>query len=417
MGQAALFPIRIDEPAGNSVDFARLPVDLSVFRWVADYIQDGLVVTVQPAASGPPPVLYANPAFGALSGLASNDLTPQAPGAGPPSRWPPRDNPVWRSLEESHRGSGVFSAAVVVREDESPSMTLQVRSEPVFGPAGRVTHRIAVVRNITEQAKLEDVLRRNERLAGIGLLAAGIAHEINNPAGAALLAAETALAIMDSPDAGPRVAACLRNVVTSMDRCGRIVRTLLRYSREEPTERQACSINDVAKQALELARPYAEQHGAELRLELDSEAPLASMNPLEIELVLVNLVRNAVEASVGKGDRSNLPERPGGCCDQIGPVPFSPAGGNAAVSICTQRTERGVRVAVRDNGCGMNKEQLERVFDPLYTTRRERGGSGLGMSIAYGIVQGHEGRMEAQSQPGLGTTVIIDLPVAVGRIS
>ena len=236
---------------------------------MADCIQDGLVVTVQPAESEPPSVLYANPAFGALSGLASSDLAPQPLDAGATSRWPPRDNPVWRSLEESHRGDGVFSTGVVVREENSCPRMLQLRSEPVCDPSGRVTHRIAVVRDITEQANLEDVLRRNERLAGIGLLAAGIAHEINNPAGAALLAAETALAIMDSPDAGPQVAACLRNIVTSMDRCGRIVRTLLRYSREEPAERQACSINDVAKQALELARPYAEQHGAELRLELD----------------------------------------------------------------------------------------------------------------------------------------------------
>ena len=82
-------------------------------------------------------------------------------------------------------------------------------------------------------AELQDLLRRNERLACIGLLAAGIAHEINNPTGSALLAAETALALMDSPDSRPQVAACLRNIVTSMDRCGRIVRALLRYSREE----------------------------------------------------------------------------------------------------------------------------------------------------------------------------------------
>jgi two-component system, NtrC family, sensor kinase len=178
------------------------------------------------------------------------------------------------------------------------------------------------------------------------------------------------------------VTACLRNIVTSVDRCGRIVRTLLRYSREEPSEKQACSINDVAKQALELARPYAEQHGVKLCLELDRDVPLAPMNPLEIELVLVNLIRNAVEA----------------------------CSGNAVVSIRTARTEQSVQVAVHDNGCGMDQEQLAHVFDPLYTTRRQRGGSGLGMSIAYGIIQGHAGRTEVQSTPGMGTTVTIDLP-------
>jgi two-component system, NtrC family, sensor histidine kinase HydH len=230
--------------------------------------------------------------------------------------------------------------------------------------------------------EMEEIVRRNERLACIGLLAAGTAHKTNNPAGSALLAAETALAIMDSPDSGPQVAACLRNIVTSMDRCGRIVRTLLRYSREESAEKQACSINDVAKQAQELARPYSERYGAVLHLELDPDVPLTPMNPLEIELVLVNLIRNAVEAGAG--------------C--------------VAVTIRTSRTEGGVRVAVGDNGCGMGREQLSHVFDPLYTTRRQAGGSGLGMSIALGIVKGHEGRMEVQSQPGTGTTVTIDLP-------
>jgi two-component system, NtrC family, sensor kinase len=231
---------------------------------------------------------------------------------------------------------------------------------------------------------VEDLLRRNERLACVGLLAAGIAHEINNPAGSALLAAETALAILDRSDSRDQVAACLRNIVTSMDRCGRIVRTLLRYSREEPTERQACSVNDVAKQTLELARPYAERYGSEVRLELDPNVPLAPMNPLEIELVLVNLVRNAVEAG-GEG---------------------------ATVVLRTGWKSGDVWVTVRDDGCGMDPEQLAHVFDALYTTRRESGGCGLGMSIAFGIVQRHGGRMEARSKPGEGTTVAIYLPAA-----
>ncbi len=169
-----------------------------------------------------------------------------------------------------------------------------------------------------------------------------------------------------------------------MDRCGRIVRTLLRYSRQEPTERQACSLNDVVEQAVELARPYAESHGAELRMELDPGVPLAPMNPLEIELVLVNLIRNAIEA--GRG--------------------------SATVSVHTARSETHVRAAVGDNGCGMNEEQLAHVLDPLYTTRRQAGGSGLGMSIAHGIVQAHAGRMEVRSRPGAGTTVIVELPTA-----
>jgi signal transduction histidine kinase len=267
-------------------------------------------------------------------------------------------------------------------------MLLHLHSEPVEDESGRITHRIAVFRDNTERANIEGLVRRNERLACIGLLAAGIAHEINNPTGAALLAAETALAIKDLPDAGDRVTACLQNIVTSMDRCGRIVRTLLRYTRQEPSEKQACSINDVVEQSMDLARPYGSSHGADLRLDLAPAIPLVPMNPLEIELVLVNLIRNAIEAGSG----------------------------SVMVSVGTMQTECGVRVVVRDSGCGMNEEQLAHVFDPLFTTRRHRGGSGLGMSIAHGIVQEHEGRMEVQTREGKGTTVIIDLPAASGSL-
>jgi two-component system, NtrC family, sensor kinase len=256
--------------------------------------------------------------------------------------------------------------------------------DQLVGQQGNLVAPIAGCGDVATQTGSNAVLGRNERLASIGLLAAGIAHEINNPIGSALLAAETALAIKDSPDAAEHMTACLQNIVASMDRCGRIVRTLMRYSRDEPLERQACNINDVAEQALDLARPYAESPETELLLELDCEAPLTLMNPLEIELVLVNLLRNAVEAGNGR----------------------------VVVSVRTSRTPGGVRVVVSDNGRGMNEEQLAHVFDPLYTTRREVGGSGLGMSIAYGIVEGHAGHMEVQSQPGKGTTVTIDLPLA-----
>jgi signal transduction histidine kinase len=386
VGHGVLFPYRLDTPSARSEDFGRVGVDLHMFRWVADYIQDGLVVTMRSAESDLPVVVYANPAFIALSGLAESDLhPPQAVSSGSES-WPPRDNPVWKNLEETHHCNDAMTTKIVVSRQSCDPIVLRLRSEPVYDSQGCISHRIAVLHDITEQTNLEDVLRRNERLAGIGLLAAGIAHEISNPVGSVLLAAETALAIMDSPQAAPQVAACLRNILTSADRCGRIVRTLMRYSREEPTERQSCSINDVAKQAVELVRPYAERPGTELRLELDHDMPLVPMNPLEIELVLVNLLRNAVEA-----------------------------GGGTTVTIRTEKTDGGVRATVCDKGCGMSEQQLAHVFDPLYTTRRELGGCGLGMNIASGIIRGHQGRMEVQSQLGLGTTVTIELMAATSR--
>jgi signal transduction histidine kinase len=374
VGHAATLNLRLDGGSGELGSHDQVRAELTLLRRAVECVQDGIVITALAAEGNSPEVVYANPAFDAIVGDADSYAT-QCDDAG--------DASLWACLKQSHQVADVYSADIEHRGGDG-SLLLHLRSELVRDESGRITHRIGVLRDGTRQANLEDAVRRNERLACVGLLAAAIAHEINNPTGSALLAAETALALKDSPDASDRVTACLQNIVTSMDRCGRIVRTLLRYSRQEPSEKQACCINDVAEQAVELGKPYAASHGAQVRLNLDPDVPLTSMNPLEIELVLLNLIRNAVEAGQG----------------------------NVAISVGTARIENGVRVVVSDNGCGMSKEQVSHIFDPLFTTRRHLGGSGLGMSIALGIVKGHEGRMDVTSQEGKGTTVTIDLPVA-----
>lgn len=370
MGQAALFRRRVDSPHWKRGASDRISADVVLLRRALECVQEGVAITVWPPESDSPRIVHCNSTFTAMLNRFGDD-------------------PLQRSLRESHQSEGIYSAEIAGHGRNGARMLLQFRSVPVRDDSERIAHRIAVLRDVTRQTLMEESFRRNERLAGIGLLGTGIAHEISNPIGSALLTAETALAIKDSPNAGEQFDACLRNIVTSMDRCGRIVRTLLRYSRQEPTEKQACNINDVVAQALDQARPYGLSNGAELRADLGVEVPLVPMNPLEIELVLLNLIRNAVEA----GDKK------------------------VVVSIRTMRIKKGVRVAVSDNGRGMNEEQLEHVFDPLYTTRRKFGGSGMGMSIAQGIVQGHEGRMEVRSRLGKGTTVIVDLPIAAGALT
>ena len=387
MGNAVPLNLRVDRSDDEPASYDRARSELVALRRAIACITDGVVITAQASGAGSPRVVFANAAFHALAGCACSDFA-AAYVSPPPDSYLPDDDPLWIGLQNSHLSDGVYSDEISCRGKGGSPTLLHLQSEPVRDESGRITHRIAVFRDNTKRANIEDLIRRNERLACIGLLAAGIAHEINNPTGAALLAAETALAIKDLPDAGDRVTVCLQNIVTSMDRCGRIVRSLLRYTCQEPSEKQACSINDVVEQSIDLARPYGSAHGADLRLDLDPAIPLVLMNPLEIELLLVNLIRNAIEAG----------------------------GGNTVVSVRTMQTEYGVRVVVCDSGCGMSEEQLAHVLDPLYTTRRHCGGSGLGMSIAHGIVQEHEGRMEVRSREGKGTTVIIDLPAASGPL-
>ena len=388
MGQAALSNRRVDGPVrGTSSECERIVSELSMLRRALDEVEDGVVVSAWSAEIDSPRILHANLAFVSLLNRIGDKMAVRRSAYRPDQLLD--DHPFLTSIRDSHRSKETYCSEMIVRTIDGSRINLEFRSVPIKNDSTGTSRRIAVFHDVTKQALLEESIRRNERLAGIGLMGAGIAHEISNPTASALLAAETALEMKDSPDAAEQVAACLRNIVTSMDRCGRIVRSLLRYSRQEPTEKQACNINDVVTQVIELARPYKTTHGTELRADLDVEVPLVPMNPLEIELVLLNLIRNAAEAGED----------------------------NAVVSIQTSTIDGGVRVSVSDNGPGMNEEQLARVFDPLYTTRHQSGGSGVGMSIAKGIVQGHEGRMEVRSRPGKGTTVFVDLPITAGALS
>lgn len=384
MGHAAISNWRVDHADTGPASCNPVFAELATLRQAMSSIPDGLVITAHPVDDGLPKVVFANAAFYAMLASLGDDATGDHASA-LPNEEHADEHPLWISLKRSHLSDGIYTDEITCRGKKDSPARLHLDSKPVHDESRQIIQRIAVIRDETERAAVEDLIHRNERLACIGLLAAGIAHEINNPAGAALLAAETALAIKDLPDTGDRLTACLQNIVTSMDRCGRIVRTLLRYTRHEPTEKQACNVNDVVEQAMDLARPYGSAHGANLRLQLDPAIPLVSMNPLEIELVFVNLIRNAIEA--GRG--------------------------NVEISVATSQAEWGVRVVVRDSGCGMNDEQLAHVFDPLYTTRRHVGGSGLGMTIAQNIVREHQGHLDVRSREGKGTTVIIDLPAAL----
>ncbi len=237
-------------------------------------------------------------------------------------------------------------------------------------------------REMQRRERAEAFLRRAERLSSLGTLAAGIAHEINNPVGAALLAAESALDIKDDPDKSANFEACLRNVIDSMDRCGRIVGNLLTFSREESSEKKPHQINDIVRQSWNLTRTYAQQHLAAVRFVLDKDLQEIAISPLDMELVVVNFLRNAIEAT-----------------DQDGQV-----------TVRTEPAEEGATISIEDNGHGMTEDETKHVFDPFFTTRQAEGGTGLGTSIAYGIVQDHRGTIEVQSEPGQGTIVTITLP-------
>ena len=292
--------------------------------------------------------------------------------------------PVKRSFADSEVHDNEIE---VIGPNEKPLVFWCTASVVARHDDGQPETVVEVCRDVTERKQAQETLRRAERLSSLGTLAAGIAHEINNPVGAAMLAAETALAIKDDPDNAKRSEKCLNNMVASLDRCGRIVRNMLTFSRDEPPEtrdgvKQPCQISEVIRQSRDLARSCAQRHRTTIRLALDRDLPEVVIGRLDVELALINLLRNAIEAG----------------------------GEDGQVVIRAESADAGVRISVEDNGCGMTDEQKKHVFDPFYTTWQVQGGTGLGLSITYGIVQDHGGTIEVESTPGEGTTVSVTLP-------
>ncbi len=243
-------------------------------------------------------------------------------------------------------------------------------------------HLESVVRQRTrELQESRDQLRLNERLASVGTLAAGIAHEINNPIGAILNSAEFAILCREDEDAQETSQKALGEIVHLAKRCGMIVKGLLQFSRGEPATKWKEDVNEIVRVAAVLTRSYGAERGVKIELELCNSPTPVLMNPIEMEQVLVNLLRNAIEAHPKDG----------------------------RVLVKSEDLPDSIRIVVMDQGEGIDADQLEHIFDPFYTTRRSDGGTGLGLSVAHGIIHEHGGRVDVESRLGLGSQVTIEL--------
>jgi two-component system NtrC family sensor kinase len=234
-----------------------------------------------------------------------------------------------------------------------------------------------------EAERARERLRHAERLASVGTLASGLAHQINNPVNNILLTAENALG-----EEGPQAAQMWRDALLASTeearRCERIVGSLVAFARGEPSERWPEDANQVVRRACDLTAACAAQHQATVELHLSADAVPILASPIALEQALVNIIQNAIES------------RPG-----------------ARVQLRTERRGETVRIEVRDDGRGMDREAIRHLFDPFFTTRAAEGGTGLGLSVAHRIIADHGGTIGVDSRPGEGTTVSVDLPLEV----
>jgi PAS domain S-box-containing protein len=290
---------------------------------------------------------------------------------------------VRRAMAEFDRPGISRQTTMRMQQRSGGYRPLESVARTFIAPDGQL--RLAVIaRDVSERAAAETELRRVDRLATLGTFAAGVAHEINNPVAAILLAAEVALERPRPHDTDSLERRTLERIADHARRCGAIVRSMLDFAAQGRRERRQHDANELVTRAAALVEGYARERGASLKLDCQPGLPRIRGNGVEIEQVFVNLLRNALES-------------------RRTPV---------TVEVATAALDGRVRVTVSDDGEGIPDDARSQIFEPFYSTKRSRGGTGLGLAIARRIVADHGGEIRIETRPVVGTCFAVELPIA-----
>jgi PAS domain S-box-containing protein len=258
-----------------------------------------------------------------------------------------------------------------------------VISAPIFED-GVIVGALGIMRDVTDDQRLAEQLLQQEKLAAVGQLVSGVAHELNNPLAGVMAFSELLLASGAAQDAETRHA--METIHHEAMRAAKIVSHLLTFARQRPAEQMEADLNAIVTDTLALRRYALRAAEIELDVMLDQTLPRTWADPFQLQQVVLNLLGNAEQALMDWA-------------------------GTRRIVVWTRHDAEWLTVAVSDTGPGVPPEQRDRIFNPFYTTKPVGQGTGLGLSISDGIVREHGGRIRVESQPGEGATFLMELPL------
>ncbi len=235
-----------------------------------------------------------------------------------------------------------------------------------------------------ERSKLQEQLRHADRLATIGQLSAGVAHELNEPLSNILGFAQLSI---KTPDLPVQIKSDLNYIINASLHAREIIKKLMIFGRQMPPQKLKVNLNKLINEGLFFLESRCIKYGVELNKVLTRDLPLIDADPSQMHQVLVNLVVNAIQAM--------------------------PEGGKLIVE--TRKKNGFVELRVKDTGTGMSEDIVKQIFLPFFTTKDVNEGTGLGLAVVHGIVKSHNGSIRVDSRPGSGTTFTISLPVLEGQ--
>ncbi|OQX47382.1 MAG: histidine kinase, partial [Candidatus Sedimenticola endophacoides] len=304
---------------------------------------------------------------------------------------PPHECPVFATYRDSIPR---FVDDDVFWKRDGSSFPVEYTSTPLKGEQGSTVGSVVVFRDISARKSAEEAARQHQmdlahvgRLSTMGEMASGIAHEINQPLTAIATNAHACIRLLESPDVShERVADVIERIAAQAERAGEIIRHLRQFVRKEQPERKELNINQLINEVVVLLKPELNKAGVRLRLELDEGLPMVHAQHIQIDQVILNLARNAIEAM-----------------QEV----------DASARVLTVQTASGGRnaviVSVSDTGPGITDAVRGKLFDPFVTTKST--GMGLGLSISRGIIDAHKGTLYADSGPGRGALFRFTLPL------
>jgi two-component system NtrC family sensor kinase len=314
------------------------------------------------------------------AGYREQDLLGQAlVGMVPPARRPL----LAEALERTLQGAALDNLEIPLFRGSGTPGQFSISLSPMRDEQGEINSVVVVMTDITDAASLQAKLMHTEKMAALGQLVSGVAHEVNNPLAA--IVGFTDL-LLENPAVPAEAKEELQVILQEAQRTRVIVQNLLSFARQMPAQREPAQINSILRQTMKLRAYDLENHGVELTEKYAAELPLVIGDPHQLQQVFLNILNNAYDA-VQETRRTGK------------------------IEVQTVHRSDKIEIAFRDNGPGIS--QIDRIFDPFFTTKEVGKGTGLGLSICYGIIQAHRGEIIARNNPdGDGSTFVVRLPIA-----
>jgi len=359
---------------------ARLQEDLTLLKAAVDSAQEAVLITDKEGA-----IRYANPAFEKTTGYHLVDIFDKNPRFLKSGH---HDEGFYKKMWDTVQSGKTWEGVITNKTIEGKLIHEETTITPVRNSdTSEISHFVAIKRDITEKLEIQQRLEMTEKMASAGVLAAGVAHEVNNPLTLVLGFAQV---LSDDERIPEDARSMLRKVYTAAQRAGKIVKNLLEFGRKQEPLKTRLSVKELFDRLEPLAGYDLKREGIQYSFEHPLERCLIHADLNQMEQVLLNLIINAKQA-MEDSEKKEL-----------------------KVSCDCDREDGMVVISVEDTGPGISEEILKKIFEPFYTTKPVGEGTGLGLAICYGIAEDHGGTIKVESKLGKGTKFSVYIPAEKG---